>query len=63
VPNHIDGVFGIVVWVFGLSEEGQGARAGYVELFGVVAWEDEDVVRDCVVGDGEDGGLDGGVFC
>ena len=33
-----------------------------VDLFGVVAGLDEDGVGDCVVGDAEDGGLDGAVL-
>lgn len=41
----------------GAAEEGEGARAGDVELFGVSSWEDEDCCWGCVV-ETEDGGLD-----
>jgi len=50
VPNHIDCVFGIVIGIFCLGEQSQGAWAGDIDLFGVVAWKNEDVVWDCVVG-------------
>lgn len=47
----------------GLAEEGDGARAGDVELFVVGAGADEDDLGGVVVREGGDGGLHGGIVC
>lgn len=63
VPNHIDSILGVVIGELGLAEQSQGAWTGDVDLFGVVARKNEDIVWDCVVWDRENGRLNTGELC
>lgn len=49
MPENVDGIFGARFWVRGLAEEVDGAWARDVDLFGIVAGEDEDVIGGFVI--------------
>lgn len=60
VVADVAGVGLVLRGLVGLAEQVQGARMGDVELLDVLTGANEDVVGHRVVGDGEDGRLDGG---
>lgn len=49
MPNDVHRVLALIVGVFRLSVDVYRARAGDVDLFGVVSGQDENMLGRCVV--------------